>query len=191
MARGWPYEEIIPYFFATPEPDVLKVADLFYTYYNEERYKEDERYETNENSFRSGVARSATVTVIATAGLDNLFSVTKSILADKTMEQVYALDKSQMQRMDYLPSSPGYLYDMDDFIKQLATDEQYTKFQSALSAVVAYEGHTPTAYFASGGTKTINNSCGLTVYSPLSSYPETNKWYMSRIAWSNVYPTSN
>jgi hypothetical protein len=166
---------------------VVKVADLFFTYYDEERYKEDERYLTNENSFSSGVSRSATVAVIETSKMQALKDITKEILSSKDMEDVYAVDRSQMQRMEWIASSPGYLYDLDDFIHQLATEEQYSRFQKALKEAVKYEGHTPTSYYQSAGFKTINNSCGLTVYAPLKSYPQTNEWYMSRIDWSDVY----
>ena len=92
--------------------------------------------------------------------------------------------------MDYLSGSPGLLYDYDDYIKALATDEQYIQFQSALQAAVVYEAHTETAFFGSPQRSyAINRSCGLTVYVPQQNYPVMNAWYESRISWSKaVYP---
>ena len=173
MGDGWPYAQIIPCFF-TPEAQLQTAASIFYNYYNAQ----------------SGAMQTATVSLVKTAMLNEVMQQTKAILSDKTSTDIYNVDRSQLQRMDYLSGSPGLLYDYDDYIKALATDEQYIQFQSALQAAVVYEAHTETAFFGSPQRSyPIDRSCGLTVYVPQQRYPAMNAWYESRISWSKaVYP---
>lgn len=171
MATGWPYQSMLPYFF-TQTAQLEKIAELFYNYYNAQ----------------SGDYQTATVSLVQTSELDALASIVREIMADKTDNDIFALDRSLMQKLDFLPKgpyvvNPCMLYDLDDFIKQLATTEQYTRFAASLNKVVVYEAHTETAYFAAlRQSYPIKNCSGLSVYTPQASLPKINAWY-ERLQW--------
>lgn len=178
MGDGWPYEKIIPVFFEN-NVQLEKVAEIFYNYYNA----------------KSGDAQTATVSVTKTSEIENLAVIVKEILADKSEEDIFNLDLKKMQRLEYLSNSPyttrqGFLYDFDDFIKQLATNGQYEQFQAAMSKLITYEAHTKNAYFgALHYSMPIDRCCGLTVFVPQQSIPKINEWYKARVAWEKaVYP---
>lgn len=172
MATGWPYPAIIPYFYKQSEPDLESVAKIFYDTYND----------------KSGDWRTATVSVVKTSELQALTDITKDILSSKSDAEIFATDRSKMQRLEFLYGSPGLLYDFDDYIKQLATADQYSAFKKALNKAITYEAHTPTAYFSALGYSYAIDVCsGLTVYVPRSEYPKMNAWYNSRVLWSSVY----
>lgn len=178
MGAGWPYAEIIPAFFEN-NVQLEKIAEIFYNYYNA----------------KSGYSQTATVSVTKTSEIENLAVIVKEILADKSEEDIFNLDLKKMQRLEYLSNSPyttrqGFLYDFDDFIKQLATDEQYGRFQTAIGKLITYEAHTKNAYFAAlHDSMPIDRCCGLTVFVPQQSIPKINDWYKARVAWEKaVYP---
>lgn len=167
MGDGWPYQLIVPYFFL-PTPDVNKVAETFYNYYNA----------------KIGDYQTATVSVIKTEALQELAAATRAILSDKSADVLYGADLSKMQRLEYLYGSPGLLYDFSDYIEQLATPEQFATFKSALSKATSYEAHTPNAFFASPQRSyPIDHTCGLTSYVLRSQFPSMNDWYASRLRW--------
>ena len=178
MGAGWPYAEIIPAFFENNvQPE--KVAEIFYNYYNAQ----------------SGDYQTATVSVAKTSEIENLTAIVKEILADKSEEDIFNLDLQSMQRLEYLTNSyytlrQGFLYDFDDFIKQLATAGQYEQFQAAMGKLITYEAHTKNAFFgALRYSKPIDRCCGLTVFVPQQSIPKINEWYKTRVAWEKaVYP---
>lgn len=173
MATGWPYKSIMPYFF-TQTAQLDKIADTFFNYYNTQ----------------SGDYQTATVSVVKTSELDNLVSIVKEILADKSESDIYNVNRSSasMQRLEYLVKSGSYnpvlLYDFNDFIKQLATAEQYSRFTACMDNLITYEAHTPMAYFGNPKRSyAINRSCGLSVYVPLEKYTQVNTWYQERLKW--------
>ncbi|WP_459187881.1 clostripain-related cysteine peptidase [Parabacteroides sp. APC149_11_2_Y6] len=178
MGDGWPYEKIIPVFFEN-NLQLEKAAEIFYNYYNA----------------LSGNNQTATVSVAKTSEIENLTAIVKEILADKSEEDIFNLDLQSMQRLEYLTNSyytlrQGFLYDFDDFIKQLATAGQYEQFQAAMGKLITYEAHTKNAFFgALGYSKPIDRCCGLTVFVPQQSIPKINEWYKTRVAWEKaVYP---
>ena len=165
MADGWPYEEMMPQLFAT-DLQLEKVGETFYNHYLNNTYPY------------------ATVSLTKTSELDNLKSVTHDILADKTESDIYSLDPKNMQRLEYLYRSPGMLYDFNDYIKQLATAEQYDRFISCLDKAVVYKAHTPKSYYAAiGNALPIKSYCGLTIFVPQESLPKMLEWYKQRVGW--------
>ena len=165
MADGWPYEEMMPQLFAT-DLQLEKVGETFYNHYLNNTYPY------------------ATVSLTKTSELDNLKSVTHDILADKTESDIYSLDPKKMQRLEYLYRSPGMLYDFNDYIKQLATAEQYDRFISCLDKAVVYKAHTPKSYYAAiGNALPIKSYCGLTIFVPQESLPKMLEWYKQRVGW--------
>lgn len=172
MGAGWPYQLITPYFF-TQNLQLEKIAELFYNYYNGQ----------------SGDYRTATVSVVKTDELDVLAGIVRDILSNKSKTDIYAADLSQMQKLEFLSKnnysvSPCLLYDFDDFIKQLATADQYARFRESMKKLITYEAHTETAYFAAlYRSYTIERCSGLTVYAPQENLLKINNWYEKRLKW--------
>jgi Clostripain family len=173
MATGWPYKTIIPYFFQQTA-QLEKIAEIFFDTYNKQ----------------SGDYRTATVSVTKTSELDNLAVIVKEILANKSESDIYGVDRSSqsMQRLEYLSKSGSYnpvlLFDFNDFIKQLATAEQYSRFTACMDKLITYEAHTPMAYFGNpNNSYPINRCCGLSAYVPLEKYPQVSAWYQERLKW--------
>lgn len=165
LADGWPYAEIIPQLFATDLP-LERVCETFYDYYL-----------NYANPY-------ATVSLTKTSELEALKDAVRTILADKTEEELYQLDLSQMQRLEYLYKSPGMLYDMADYIRQLATDEQYARFQTCIQKALVYKAHTEEAFYAAPyRAYPIKSYCGLTSFVPQASLPKILDWYKERISW--------
>lgn len=76
------------------------------------------------------------------------------------------------------------VYDFNDYIKQLATAEQYDRFISCLDKAVVYKAHTPKSYYAAiGNALPIKSYCGLTIFVPQESLPKMLEWYKQRVGW--------
>lgn len=175
MADGWPYQKMIPYFF-TETLQLDKAAQTFYNYYHTQ----------------SGDYQTATVSIIKTSGLSALATVAKGIFSTKSTSDLYAVDLTQMQKLEFLRKNgnvnPCLLYDMDDYIKQLGTSDQYSQFKAALANIITYEAHTPKAYFAGlGYSYPINECCGLSVYVPQSATTSLTEWYKQLQWYKAVY----
>ena len=173
MGEGWPYSNIISLLFAN-NLQLDLVGKTFYDYYNQ----------------KGGDWRTATVSLTQTKALDELANIVREILADKKESDIFAIDRSNMQRLEFLPSTTGLLYDFQDFIHQLATEEQYNRFSQALDNVIIYEAHTPKAYFAYlNYSYPINQCSGLNVYIPKEHLETLHDWYKNRVDWYKaVYP---
>lgn len=172
MGDGWPYAEMVPQLFVN-NLRLETICQTFYNYYNQ----------------LSGYYRTATVSLTQTSELENLANIVHEILENKTEIELISTDRSQMQRLEYLPNSNGMLYDFSDFIRQLATDEQYARFTACLHNVVQYEAHTPTAFFAKpNNSYTIDHCCGLTSFVPQAE-SELYNWYKAHVSWYKaVFP---
>jgi hypothetical protein len=173
MGDGWPYSNIISLLFAN-NLQLDLVGKTFYDYYNQ----------------KSGDWRTATVSLTQTKALDELANIVREILADKKESDIFAIDRSNMQRLEFLPSTIGLLYDFQNFIHQLATEEQYNRFSQALDDVIIYEAHTPKAYFAYlNYSYPINQCSGLNIYIPKEHLETLHIWYKNRVDWYKaVYP---
>lgn len=124
--EGMPYDKNIPCFFAT-EPDLVSAATNTFNYYNS----------------LTGSDRTCSMTVMHTAGLDELASVTRDIYAlagpavTNSTVQKFSLDRST------------YYCDFGDYIGQMTATlpvkgpELLAKWNAALANVVVYENATP------------------------------------------------
>lgn len=166
LARGFPYENFLPALFKE-EADLEMVAKSFYDYYN------------NNSGGPYG-----TVSLIKSSELDELASVVNEILKDKTEEDIYALPLSEMQILEYLTASkPHMLYDFDDFIRHLANNEQYERFNACMEKAVVSKYTTPYSYYAAlYGAKKIEHYSGLSVFVPQPSLTKLADWY-KQLAW--------
>lgn len=165
MGTGWPYTQMIPQMFET-NIQLPKIAETFYNFYLNYSYPY------------------ATVSLTKTSELEGLAASTKAILSGKNEEDIFNITKSKLQRLEYLPSSPGMLYDLSDYIKQLSTDEQFQAYTTALDKAVIYKAHTPKAFYGAPQTAyAVNSYCGLTAFLPQRSMPTLFDWYKQHAAW--------
>lgn len=163
LGDGFPYKSIVPHFFA-PNLSVEKIAEDFYTYY------------------QNSSTPYASVSVTKTSELEGLAASIRAILSTKTEAELYALSLDEMQVLERLLYNPHFLYDLDDFIKQLATADQYNRFKEALEKAIVCKYFTKEGYFAVGGVAPIDRFSGLSVYVPQQKLPKINEWY-KRLKW--------
>lgn len=172
MADGFPYQTIIPYFFAET-PQLEKAAEAFYTHYNNQ----------------TGLSQSGTVSLTKTSELDKLADIVKEILADKSESDIFALPLSQMQVLERLSyNGPFTLYDLGDFVSHLATTDQYARFKACIDNAILYKNHTEKAFFVTPYRMyPITSFSGLSVYVPQQSIPKLNEWYKGLEWYKAVY----
>lgn len=155
---GFPYQNLIPYLFAD-EPQVKEIAETYYTFYNER---------TQYNN--------ATISVVDTKYLEELATITHNIINQAGINTVYSLPLSNMQYYDRF--SKHLLYDFDEFIENIATEDQYHLFSIARDNAIIYKNNTE--YDFEG--RKINHFSGLSTYIPRQTYPTLNNWY-TQLAW--------
>lgn len=103
----------------------------------------------------SGSARTCTMSVIATAGMDSLAAATRRIYA-KAAAPVPAGYRPQ-----YLNLAGSLYYDMEHFVKAMATaDDDYAAWRKALESCVIYSAATPKLW----NRLTLDSHCGLSTF---------------------------
>lgn len=168
LGSGFPYAEIVRYLFAgTAGLEPLCAA--FHAYYDRQ----------------SGLSRSASVSLSATAQVEALAELVAEIQADIPTDTLYALPAAEMQPFDYLLGNIHLLYDFDDYISRLATPEQYARFRQLLAQVVRYKQSTPQATYGITGNPRldITRFSGLSVYLPQPCSEPLTAWYTAHTAW--------
>lgn len=124
LAEGFPYSmifsELLKIF-----PDYEKVCDMFY-----ERYSE-----------REGLWRSATVSLIATAELERLALQTRKIYAVRPESYMDNVSIEEMQ--PYFRYSNHWFYDFRQYVKVLASEDDFVVFSDIFDSVVLYFKATP------------------------------------------------
>ncbi len=141
---GMPYDENLRCLFAT-NADLVGAATNTYNYYNK----------FSENNYW----RTCTMSVIRTAGLDNLAAATRNIYekAEATMPSGYEPQKFYANNCVY--------FDLGDYVKALANDEDYATWQTALNNCIVYKANTP--YLWPSWTSyqiELKAHCGLSTY---------------------------
>jgi hypothetical protein len=155
-AEGLPYEQIIP-MLLSKNINYKNIAQTCYNYYL--------------NTFAPGVALGLT----ETAELENLDATVKNIYEN---HENITVDINNIQHFDKYFSSFFIFYDLEDFIKHIATQEELTIFQNSLSKVVLFAQSPPVVYRVP-----INTYCGLSSYiyglnQNLDSYYKTLDWHI-------------
>ncbi len=176
LGTGLPYNMIIQPMFSSTA-DVTGIAQAFYDYYDG----------------KSGVWRSASVSVVRNSSLDNLASVCNGIFSNITTEELWNVQLDDVQVLDYLSGNYHFLYDMDDYLEHLTTDnpQLYTDFCDAFDQCIVYEACTPNNYFNRAGSVAIEKFSGLSVYAPQESLESMNEWYEQLDWWKDVYGAWN
>lgn len=89
----------------------------------------------------NGFWQTCTMSVVRTAGLENLAAATKRIYeqADSCMPEDYKPQK-------FMTTTTCYYYDFGHYIKALASDQDYLDWQAALNDCIVYSVATPTIW---------------------------------------------
>jgi len=154
IANGFPYGQIMQPIFL-PKPDLEEVCAAFYRFYNEQ----------------SGELRSATIALYRTESLPELAASVKSIF-EANRDKLNSFVPTGLQYYDRLTSSPHLFYDLDHFIKQIATSTEYAGFSQIFDKVVTYKQATP--FFLS---IPINHYGGISTYIPTGSQTTLREAY--------------
>lgn len=174
MGEGFPYSLTIPTLLSgtSLETRLIEACDGFYNYYNS----------------KTGDSQTANISLVRTAGLNDLASACKTLLSGRYVNG-QMVDPSQnglqLQALDYLtsPYSYSYLYDFADYMSLLDGQNK-----TDLASVVVHCKTTASAYFANPGEKKkIATYCGLSVYVPQVRNPLLNEWYKQLDWYKAVY----
>lgn len=147
IAEGMPYGEITADLVSDAPAETLcrNICEKFFDYYDR----------------KTGLYRSAAVTLVRTGALEALAASVRAVVKDNPA--VAALPLEGIQHYD-LYTRP-FMYDLDDFIKQLADPDRYRTFRQALDGAVLYHAHTPTFF-----SLPLERCCGLSAYIPAEVY---------------------
>ncbi|MDR1500138.1 MAG: hypothetical protein LBI58_04070 [Tannerellaceae bacterium] len=175
LAPGLPYQYIIKYMFEDGDiaSSLSKIGDTFYSYYEGQMAG-------------SQYPKSASTTLVRTAGIEDLAAICREILKGRE-EDIFNLPLENIQLIERLGFSHHSLFDFADFIKQLATPDQYARFEEALKKVVVHMKTTDIAYYSREGgiggiTIDRERFCGISSYVPQRDLPPLNDWY-SQLDW--------
>lgn len=163
ISNGMPYDKITNDLFSPGVEAYTTIAEKYYNHYNS----------------KSGLNRSATISVIDGAQLSSLAQHTKeTILSQAPLHQDF--NRDNIQRMDFdRVGNPLIAFDFLDFISQNYQASNYQNLENTLEKTVLYKMNTP---FFNGFE--ISKNCGLTCYIPhqdnegsTHTFYKTLKWY--------------
>lgn len=162
LSDGFPYEKMIEPIFTQPAEQALRqIAAAFMAHYR---------------AF-SGDFRSATVSIVKTAGLDAVAVACKPIFLNN-QDRILTLDRSKVQR--YFRFDKHWFYDLDHFVSQVASDADYQRFRAALDGAVIFKDATDE--FLGIPMKHVS---GLSVYIPRAEYTVLNNYYRT-LSWNEA-----
>lgn len=167
LANGFPYQSIMGDMFKK-EADVVGIATEFYNYYKD---------------------AAGTVSVVKSDELEDLAASCRAIFHGKTESELFAVPAKELQIMEYLTPNYHALYDFDDYVSRLATEEQYNAFKQSMEKAVIYKATTPKSVYAYGGGLylTVKKFSGLSIYVPQETLPKLNEWYKDLEWYKGVY----
>jgi hypothetical protein len=157
VSPGFVYSAMPERLFTYPQADLQGVAEDFYGYFNAQ----------------SGPYRSATVSVVRTAGLDALADTFREIAKQAGNDGNISLN--DIQTFGY--GRQKIYFDLGDYVRHLSP-ERCNEFLAGLDNCIVYKAHTDSYYTAGVATLLpIKSFSGLSVYIPQSAYPEANTKY--------------
>ena len=121
----------------------------------------------------SGDNRSATVSVVSTAGIDLL----KSLLARAESHVAHWewVERDDIQHFDR--RAKDYLfYDLEGYIKTIGTQEEINELAGILEGTVLYKAATDEFMSGTPYGFPIKKHCGLTIYIPVAKFRELNTY---------------
>lgn len=171
MGTGCPYQLVLPSLLCQGKADVEGAARLFFNYYN---------------SF-SGMARSATITVVNTAALPQLL-ITMHKMLPLAPKNVSFADVINYARPGSGPSVA--YYDFEGYWNALAQDSDFEKsLKEALHAVIVYKAATP--YFFNTTALPIDKFSGLSTHHFIDDTSDINSYYKSLAWYDALYQNKN
>ena len=162
ISDGFPYEAMIqPILTLQPEAAMTSIARSYMSHYRA----------------LSGVYQSATITLVKCMKMDALASACRPIFSNHR-EQILTLDRSDIQ--PYFRYGKHWFYDLDDFVRRVATESELSAFASALNQAVIFKDTTP--YVLDIPMK---HYSGLSSYIPRPENTVLNNYYKT-LAWNQA-----
>ncbi|NCE72635.1 clostripain-related cysteine peptidase [Odoribacter sp. Z80] len=158
IADGFPYDKMIPYLWGGEE-DLKQVCREFYDYYNYHAH--------------GGYWRSAMVSLVRMPELEALAVKARDILKGRTD---FADAWSYPLSSSFLPD---VFFDLGDYMRHMASAEEYAAFQAVLDRTVVYKATTGKFF---GVSVSPEHFSGLSTYIPYSKWAQMNTYYYS-LGW--------
>jgi hypothetical protein len=165
LAAGFPYEAILPDFWGNAN-DLQKACEYFYNMLD----KNDRNY-------------FASIALLNIEELDALYSIARGIFQGKK-ETVGTFPASAIFHYPLINIRNDVYFDLRDFAKYAATDEQLQQFDAQLAKVVLYQNITNPFYATPIPDK--SRACGISTYIPLDAWPTWNLEY-DKLSWAGIY----
>lgn len=162
LAAGFPYERILPYL-SGGEEELARVCEEYYQYYNR-----------SSNPY-------ATVAMVRTAELEALAGIVRGVLGGRR-EEAAALGAEEVWKYPYINAVPLVYYDLNEYIKRMATPEQYDDFREQLDRTVACKRATASFWQA---LIPADKFSGISSYIPLGKWQRMNEYYFN-LEWSKT-----
>ena len=184
FAEGFPYKLIIKDIFSKQQTEefLTSICNTFYSYYSENEY----------------YYNAASISIIKTAGLDELALLCKQIVKGKIGE-IHNINTDNIQGMYFLTyGGRKLLFDFKDFYDQIATNDQKAEMSRSLDEVVVLQKSTSMVYSSNllyagvrDGLFSVTKNSGLSTYIPQTQRMDLNTWY-SDLDWGKVvYSTAD
>ena len=162
LVDGFPYDKMMePLFNMSSKEALTSIAKDYMAHYRAQ----------------SGSFRSATITLVETAGLETLAAASKTVFQNH-QSQILTLDRNKVQ--PYFRLNKHWYYDIDDFVGQIATDSEYRSFADALEKTVIFKDSTESFLSID-----IKHYSGLSIYIPRSEYTVLNNYYKT-LQWNQA-----
>ncbi len=171
MADGmFDYTTVTSYLIGRETPDLEGLADAAF-----------KRYDS-----RTGIERSAIVSLARTAGTEALASVCKSLF-ETYRTALYNVDYTKVQ--GYYRSGRHYFFDLEDaLVKCGASQADLTILRNALDGCILYKNATPNFLGPTSPTSsgfTVETTCGISIYLPCAGTPLLDSLYKLE-AWNKA-----
>jgi hypothetical protein len=169
MRYGFPHHLTLPYLF-TKEADLENVIKNFYDFYQNEFGDSYQKYPYGN------------ISITKTDELEALAAITREILTAAGDKAVFSPPYPDWQVLTNLRTASTKLYDFDDVIGRIATEEQYVRFTACMEKAVTGKYTTAETYSSNTGVIPVTHFSGLSVYPYQAPLTLLNEWYR-QLAW--------
>ncbi|MDR2764676.1 MAG: hypothetical protein LBB90_06555 [Tannerella sp.] len=172
MRYGFPHHKTLPYLF-TKEADLENVIKNFYEFY--------------QNEFGDGYQKYpyGNISITKTDELEELAAITREIMAEAGDKAIFSPPYPDWQVLTNLRTASTKLYDFDDVIGRIATEEQYARFTACMEKAITGKYATAATYSSNIGVIPVTHFSGLSVYPCQAPLTQLNEWY-KRLEWSKA-----
>jgi len=157
LSYGYPYQDVTSLLFET-EVNLQQVANVFFDFYNK----------------LTDYQKSASVSLIRTAHLEELKQVCNTIIASTEKEDL-KLENIQQLEIEKL----NIFYDLDSYIQQITDVKNYKNYRDIMEKVVLYKRHTEYIY----NQLELKDFSGLSIFIPNPKYETLNDFYQN-LKWN-------